>query len=38
MSNIKRYLEEVEGESFNEAMEALLAFYREELKLEKEGK
>jgi len=37
MSNIKRYLEEIEGESFNEAMEALLAFYRQE-QLEKEGK
>jgi hypothetical protein len=38
MSNIKRYLEEVEGESFTEAMEALLAFYHQEQQLEKEGK
>ena len=38
MSNMKRYLEEVEGETFDQALEALVAFYHQELELEKEGK
>ena len=38
MSNIKRFLEEVEGEGFAEALEAVKDFYSQELELEKEGK